>query len=123
MSTWLAARARSPAVWPSSAQPVSIMSHRVRVRSRKLLEDLCYELLACAHSGWENNDGAFGVFVFDIAKRSIELEFSARYRDARNLASHIRGGVIWRILIITRSPASASGVASPPTTIRLHDVV
>ena len=43
------------------------------------LENLCYDLLEYEHAGWENNDGAFGVFVFDIAKRSIELEFSARY--------------------------------------------
>ena len=45
----------------------------------KALGNLCYDLLEHEHAGWENNDGAFGVFVFDIAKRSIELEFSARY--------------------------------------------
>ena len=31
--------------------------------------------------GWENNDGAFGTFQFDIAARAITLEFNGRYSD------------------------------------------
>jgi len=45
------------------------------------VEDLCYGLLKREHEGWEINDGAFGSFAFDVAKREIELEFNGRYTD------------------------------------------
>lgn len=45
------------------------------------IEDLCYGLLEQTAGGWENNDGAFGTFTFDIASRSIELEFNGRYES------------------------------------------
>jgi hypothetical protein len=31
------------------------------------------------HCGWENNDGAYGDFIFDVAKRTITLDFNERY--------------------------------------------
>jgi hypothetical protein len=43
------------------------------------IEELAYEALGELHDGWENNDGAFGEFVFDTAKRSITLDYSERY--------------------------------------------
>jgi hypothetical protein len=43
------------------------------------VETLCYDYLEQKHGGWENNDGAFGTFHFDVAKRTIELEFNGRY--------------------------------------------
>lgn len=45
------------------------------------VEDLCYGYLAQMYGGWENNDGAFGEFNFDIAKRTIEFEFNGRYTE------------------------------------------
>jgi hypothetical protein len=45
------------------------------------VEELCYGYLEQEHGGWENNDGAFGEFSFDVEERSIALEFHARYTD------------------------------------------
>jgi hypothetical protein len=48
------------------------------------IECLCYDYLSQEHGGWENNDGAFGEFIFDATSRQIELEFSVRYTDVTN---------------------------------------
>jgi hypothetical protein len=31
--------------------------------------------------GWENNDGAFGTFVFDVPARTLTLEHNERYTE------------------------------------------
>jgi hypothetical protein len=49
---------------------------------REAIESLVYELLGETHGGWENNDGAYGEFRFDVTERSIELEFYQRFTDA-----------------------------------------
>lgn len=43
------------------------------------IETLAYDMLEEEHDGWENNDGAFGEFTFDVAERSITLEYHERY--------------------------------------------
>lgn len=48
------------------------------------LEALCYSYLACEQGGWENNDGAYGEFVFDVVKRTVTLDFNARFLDVIN---------------------------------------
>jgi len=48
---------------------------------REAVEDLCYGCLEQTHAGWENNDGAYGEFQIDVAKRTIELEFNGRFTD------------------------------------------
>jgi hypothetical protein len=48
---------------------------------REAVESLCYDCLDQEHGGWENNDGAFGTFTFNVAARTIELEFNGRYTD------------------------------------------
>lgn len=48
---------------------------------REALENLCYACLDQDNGGWENNDGAFGTFTFNVASRTIELEFNGRYSD------------------------------------------
>ena len=45
------------------------------------IEALCYDCLAQEHGGWENNDGAYGTFTFDVPTRTIELEFNGRFTD------------------------------------------
>lgn len=45
------------------------------------VEHLCYGFLEQEHGGWENNDGAYGEFHFDVGKRTIELEFNGRFSD------------------------------------------
>ena len=44
-----------------------------------VIEKLCYELLGSTHGGWENNDGAYGEFIFNVATRIISLEHHDRY--------------------------------------------
>lgn len=45
------------------------------------IENLCYGYLEQAHGGWENNDGAYGEFTFNVPERRIELDFNGRYTD------------------------------------------
>ena len=45
----------------------------------RAIEELAYDALSDLHGGWENNDGAYGEFVFDTAKRSISLAYYERY--------------------------------------------
>ncbi len=45
------------------------------------VEEIAYGLLRDAHPGWENNDGAFGTFVFEVAGRTISLEHNNRYTE------------------------------------------
>jgi hypothetical protein len=33
------------------------------------------------HGGWENNEGAHGTFEFDVANRTVSLEFNERFVD------------------------------------------
>jgi hypothetical protein len=49
---------------------------------RDAIERLCYDYLEQQQGGWENNDGAFGEFIFSVAERKIELEFNARFSDS-----------------------------------------
>lgn len=44
-----------------------------------LIEELVYDLLGRTHDGWQDNEGAWGEFVFHVAIRTITLEFQQRY--------------------------------------------
>ncbi|MBV8399570.1 MAG: hypothetical protein JOZ17_12635 [Acetobacteraceae bacterium] len=44
------------------------------------VEHLCWDYLEI-HYGWENNDGAFGTFIFDVPARLITLEHNERYTE------------------------------------------
>jgi len=46
---------------------------------REAVEQLCYDCLEETHSGWENSDGAYGDFLFDVAERTITLDYNERY--------------------------------------------
>ncbi len=48
---------------------------------REAVEELCYGYLEQKYGGWENNDGAFGEFRFDVAERRIALDFNGRFTD------------------------------------------
>jgi hypothetical protein len=45
------------------------------------IEDLAWDYLYDEHCGWENNDGAFGTFVFSVPHRTIVLEHNERFTD------------------------------------------
>lgn len=48
---------------------------------REVIDSVCYEVLEQVSPGWENNDGAQGVFVFDMKTRKVQLEFNQRYTE------------------------------------------
>ena len=43
------------------------------------VESLAYDALERTHGGWENNDGAYGDIIFDVADYSIMLDYNERY--------------------------------------------
>jgi hypothetical protein len=51
------------------------------------VEQLAWDYLYDNHCGWENNDGAFGTFVFDVPARTITLEHNERDTDL-NTSTH-----------------------------------
>jgi len=48
------------------------------------IEALVYDFLRQTHSGWEINDGAYGEFTFDVAERTIKLDYNERYTSSEN---------------------------------------
>lgn len=53
-------------------------SDRSQVMLASAMEDLCYDLLDESYSGWGNNDGSYGTFVFDVEKGTVTLEHNRR---------------------------------------------
>lgn len=51
------------------------------------VESVAWDYLDDLYFGWENNDGAFGTFVFDVAARTVKLEHNERYTEV-NMTSH-----------------------------------
>jgi hypothetical protein len=51
------------------------------------IESVAWDYLDDLYYGWENNDGAFGTFVFDIPSRNVTLEHNDRFTDY-NTTSH-----------------------------------
>lgn len=48
------------------------------------IEHMAYAFLRQTHVGWENNDGAYGDFTFDVAERTITLDYNERYTSSEN---------------------------------------
>ena len=48
------------------------------------VECLAYDVLERTHGGWENNDGAYGDITFDVAERTITLDYNERYTASEN---------------------------------------
>jgi hypothetical protein len=45
------------------------------------IEALCYAQLRIHHVGWENGEGAFGDFVFDVGAETITYTHNERYTE------------------------------------------
>ncbi len=45
------------------------------------LMDLFYDLIEVRHAGWENNDGAFGNFDWNLITDTLKHEHSERYTE------------------------------------------
>lgn len=48
------------------------------------IEHLAYSFLQQTHSGWENNDGAYGEFTFYVPDRTVMLDYNGRYTASKN---------------------------------------
>lgn len=70
------------AVW-DQAEP-----NRTTISIAEVIERLVYDLLTDTHCGWENNDGAYGDFTFDVAERTITLDYNERY-TASDYSQHV----------------------------------
>jgi hypothetical protein len=51
---------------------------------RDAIETLSYAFLGETHAGWENNEGAYGDFVFDVAEGTITLDYNERIEASEN---------------------------------------
>jgi hypothetical protein len=58
--------------------------HRRAQPLPEAIESLCYLILEAKHGGWENNEGAYGEFLFDVAQGSITLDFNYRIEATDN---------------------------------------
>jgi len=54
------------------------------VTVREAIETLAYAFLRQTHAGWENNDGAYGDFTFDVTTRVISLDYNERYTSSEH---------------------------------------
>ena len=46
------------------------------------IERLVFDFLGMTHDGWENSDGAYGDFTFDVAERTVKLDYNERYMQS-----------------------------------------
>jgi len=46
------------------------------------IEILVYDVLNQKHGGWENNDGAYGEYTFNVAERTITLDYNERHMES-----------------------------------------
>jgi hypothetical protein len=68
----------NPAVLPDN-RPVRFRGEETSLR--EAIETMAYAYLEATHGGWENNEGAFGTFVFAVPDRTITLEHNARVTE------------------------------------------
>jgi hypothetical protein len=64
------------AVWGSAT-----IDHQTRPLE-EAIEILVYDVLNQKHGGWENNDGAYGEYTFDVAERTITLDYNERHMES-----------------------------------------
>jgi hypothetical protein len=64
------------AIW-GEAEP-----DRTTTTVRDAIERLAYDFLEETHDGWENSDGAYGDFIFDVAERTITLDYNERHMES-----------------------------------------
>ena len=50
--------------------------------AEKAIETLVYDVLNQAYGGWENKDGAYGEYTFDVAEQTITLDYNERHMES-----------------------------------------
>lgn len=53
-----------------------------KLSAHEALETLAYDLLRDKHEGWENSDGAYGEFTFDVTAGTITLDYNERFMSS-----------------------------------------
>jgi hypothetical protein len=48
------------------------------------MDEFLYDLLAKHYGGWQDNDGSYGAFTFDIPARTVDLDINLRFVDSHN---------------------------------------
>lgn len=66
------------AIWDGSGL------ERQHMSLSQAIESLAYDCLESTHSGWEDGDGGYGDFVFDVAAQTIKLDYDERYVAIEN---------------------------------------
>lgn len=78
--------------FPKTSVEITSLSYwnsEVQTREQPLseaVETLAYDFLSATHGGWENNDGAYGEFLFDVENDTITLGFNERFTDSTHHA-------------------------------------
>lgn len=49
---------------------------------REAIETMAYNFLEETHSGWGDNEGAYGDFTFDVAGRTVTLAYNERFIES-----------------------------------------
>lgn len=52
-----------------------------------VISSICYDLMEIEHPGWENNEGAYGEFIFDLKKDTISYTHNDRITEV-NTTEH-----------------------------------
>ena len=86
------------AVW-GQAEP-----ERTAMTVHDAIERLVFDFLGVTHDGWENSDGAYGDFTFDVAERTITLDYNERLHGVRIFPACLLRRRRWDIVITTRFP-------------------
>ncbi|WP_234729636.1 DUF6878 family protein [Acidocella facilis] len=59
-------------------------TERQTVMIGEAVTSIAWAILGRLYGGWQDNDGAFGEFKFDVATATITLDFNERYTDSTN---------------------------------------
>ena len=65
-------------IWGKSEPEKEVVSVAVAI------ERLVYDYLSDAHGGWENNEGAYGEFTFDVGEKTISLDYNERFMSTEH---------------------------------------
>jgi len=61
-------------------KPIDLSGHFLHLKTDRLM-DLFDDLIEVRHAGWENNDRAFGAFVWDLTADTLSHSHSERYTE------------------------------------------
>jgi hypothetical protein len=66
----------------ASAQWGSATINRQTLPVREAIETIVYDFLSQKLGGWEIDEGSYGDFTFDVAERTITLDYNQRHMES-----------------------------------------